>query len=150
MIESIDHINIVVSDLKKAVAFFSILGFTECGASQLSGEWISSATGLPDVSAHYVRMEIKGETTRLELIQYDAPASAPVHAAVNVANEIGIRHIAFRVENIEEIVEKLLTHDIQLFGSIQTFPDTGKKLVYFIGPDGILLELAEYPQNIHP
>jgi hypothetical protein len=34
---------------------------------------------------------------------------------------------------------------IDFWGEVQTYPETGKKLVYFNGPDGIILELAEYP-----
>jgi catechol 2,3-dioxygenase-like lactoylglutathione lyase family enzyme len=145
MIQCIDHVNIVVSDLTKARDLFSLLGFTESDASQLSGDWISSITGLANVSAHYVRMEIEGTATRLELIEYESPLPGPAHQAIGFANEIGIRHLAFKVKDIEHIVEKLTQNDIQLLGAVQTYPNTGKKLVYFYGPDGILLELAEYP-----
>ena len=33
---------------------------------------------------------------------------------------------------------------IEMLSEIQTYPVTGKKLVYFLGPDNILLELTEY------
>lgn len=145
MIQHIDHVNIVVSDLIKAKELFSLLGFTESDASQLSGDWISSITGLANVNASYVRMEIEGSATCLELIQYASPPPGAVHPAIGVANEIGIRHLAFKVKDIENIVHKLAQNNIQLLGPVQTYPNTGKKLVYFYGPDGILLELAEYP-----
>jgi len=60
------------------------------------------------------------------------------------ANQIGFRHIAFQVENIEEIVENLKGKGVEFVSSIQSYPKTGKRLVYFLGPDGILLELAQY------
>jgi catechol 2,3-dioxygenase-like lactoylglutathione lyase family enzyme len=146
MIQCIDHVNIVVSNLTEAKAIFALLGFKECDASRLSGEWISSITGLPHVEARYVALEIEGSSTRLELIEYESPVSGTVHKAIGVANEVGIRHLAFRVEDIHGTVKHLLDHGIQLLGPVQTYPKTGKKLVYFLGPDGILLELAQYSQ----
>ncbi|MFQ5688543.1 MAG: VOC family protein, partial [Candidatus Scalindua sp.] len=41
MLNKINHINIVVSDLDKAKSFFVQLGFTVGDESELSGEWIS-------------------------------------------------------------------------------------------------------------
>ena len=146
MIQCIDHVNIVVSNLTQAKAIFALLGFTECDASRLSGEWISSITGLPNVKARYIALEIEGSPTRLELIEYESPVSGTAHKAIGIANEVGIRHLAFRVGYIKAMVKKLLDHGIKLLGPVQTYPKTGKKLVYFLGPDGILLELAQYPQ----
>jgi glyoxylase I family protein len=60
------------------------------------------------------------------------------------ANQIGFRHIAFEVENIDEIVQDMKDKGIKFISSIHTYPKTGKRLVYFWGPDGILLELAQY------
>jgi catechol 2,3-dioxygenase-like lactoylglutathione lyase family enzyme len=34
---------------------------------------------------------------------------------------------------------------IEFRSDIQTWEQSGKKIVYFYGPDGILLEFAEYP-----
>ena len=33
----------------------------------------------------------------------------------------------------------------EIVGNICEYPKTGKKLVYFYGPGGVLLELAQYP-----
>jgi hypothetical protein len=94
MIQCIDHVNIVVSDLTKTRDLFSLLGFTESDASQLSGDWISSITGLANVSAHYVRMEIEGTATRLELIEYESPLPGPAHLVI-VSNSQSHYYINF-------------------------------------------------------
>ena len=48
--------------------------------------------------------------------------------------------------DIEAEVLRLQAHGVQFISPVQTWAKTGKKLVYFYGPDGILLELARYPE----
>jgi catechol 2,3-dioxygenase-like lactoylglutathione lyase family enzyme len=144
MIKRIDHINIVVNDLQSASDFFSRLGFTVEHRGELEGEWISAIVNLEGVRASYVQLSLKGSTVNLELIQYHHPES-PGRGGTHLPNEIGIRHIAFAVEDIEAMVAALKGEGIHFWGDVQIYPETGKKLVYFQGPDGIILELAEYP-----
>ncbi len=143
MLKKINHINVVVSDLDEAKSFFIQLGFTVGDESELSGEWISSIVALPNVRARYVTLKLPGTETNLELIEYINP---PSERDINMgkANQMGFRHIAFEVENIDEIVQDLKDKGIKFISSIHAYPKTGKRLVYFWGPDRILLELAQY------
>ncbi len=134
----------VVSDLDEAKSFFIQLGFTVGDESELSGEWISSIVALPNVMARYATLNLPGTETNLELIEYASPPSER-DPNMGKANQMGFRHIAFEVENIDEIVQDLKDKGIKFISSIHTYPKTGKRLVYFWGPDGILLELAQYP-----
>ena len=143
MIQRLDHVNIVVSDLTKAGDFFSLLGFSVSPRSKLSGSWISDVVGLKNVDAEYVALTHPGPKVKIELIQYHSPLSQ-IPSASSQANQIGIRHLAFAVEDIEAVVGTLKTNGIKFFSEIRTYPATKKKLIYFQGPDGILLELAEY------
>jgi catechol 2,3-dioxygenase-like lactoylglutathione lyase family enzyme len=59
-----------------------------------------------------------------------------------LANTLGIRHIAFAVEDIEAVVAKVKTKGAELFGEIQNY-ENAYKLCYVRGPEGIILELAE-------
>ncbi|MGR3302518.1 MAG: VOC family protein [Candidatus Scalindua sp.] len=143
MLKKINHINVVVSDLDEAKVFFIQLGFAVGDESELSGEWITSIVGLPNVRARYVTLKLPGTETNLELIEYASPPSER-DPNMGKANQIGFRHIAFEVENIDEIVQDLKEKGIKFISSIHAYPKTGKRLVYFWGPDGILLELAQY------
>jgi catechol 2,3-dioxygenase-like lactoylglutathione lyase family enzyme len=143
MLKKINHINVVVSDLDDAKAFFIQLGFSVGDESELSGEWISSIVGLPDVRARYATLKLPGTETNLELIEYTSPPSER-DSNMDKANQIGLRHIAFEVDNIEKVVQNLRDKGIKFISSIHAYPKTGKRLVYFWGPDGILLELAQY------
>jgi catechol 2,3-dioxygenase-like lactoylglutathione lyase family enzyme len=144
MIKKIDHINVVVSDLESASDFFSRLGFSVEHRGELEGEWISVIVNLQGVRASYVQLSLKGSRVKLELIQYHHPES-PAGTGTHPPNKIGIRHIAFEVEDIEEMVASLNGEGAHFWSDVQTYPETGKKLVYFHGPDNIILELAEYP-----
>ncbi|MDH5723395.1 MAG: VOC family protein [Alphaproteobacteria bacterium] len=139
----IDHINIVVSDLKQSSDFFQILGFTIEDEALLKGEWISKVVGFPDTEARYIKMKLPDDTIFLELIEYYNPVGAK-DPDIGKPNQVGFRHIAFNVRNIESLTEKLEEANIELFSDIQVFPKTGKKIIYFKGPDDIILELAEY------
>ncbi len=65
MLKRINHVNIVVNNLEETKAFFIQLGFEIGDESELSGEWISSIVGLPDVNASYVALSLPGTETNL-------------------------------------------------------------------------------------
>ncbi|MBW1931169.1 MAG: VOC family protein [Deltaproteobacteria bacterium] len=146
MIEGLDHINIVVSDLERAKRFFEMFGFTEIDASELRGEWISTIVKLKGVVARYVALALPASELRIELIKYENPASVKA-PDLGKANKIGLRHLAFRVNDIEKEVERLKRNGVEFLSEVMVYKKLGKKLVYFCGPDGILLELAEYSSD---
>jgi catechol 2,3-dioxygenase-like lactoylglutathione lyase family enzyme len=149
MIQRLDHINLVVSDLEEAKTFFLRFGFSELDRAELAGDWISAVVGLMAVHARYVALVHPGSNTNLELIEYLSPPSER-DAAISTANQIGYRHIAFAVDQIEMEVERLKHCGVRFLSEVHVFPKTGKKLVYLQGPDAILIELAEYPAPDRP
>lgn len=144
MLKKIDHVNLVVSNLYETKDFFTELGFEVGDESELTGEWVSSMVGLQNVRARYVTLSLPASNTNLELIEYNTPPSEK-DPKIGKANQIGFRHIAFEVENIFATVQDLKDKSIEFLSPVQTYPKTGKQLVYFWGPEGILLELAQYP-----
>ena len=151
MIHGIDHINIVVADLERSVAFYTeVLGFRKTQEVFMEGEWIESIVGLRGVTGRVAFVEPAGGGLRIELLQYVAPEG--VQLEVNsVANTRGLRHLAFRVTGIEAMAARLRAAGVTLFsdpvlvpGGIVTFAAGEKRLLYFLDPDGVILELAEY------
>ena len=43
--------------IKEAQTFFELLGFEVKDGATLSGEWISSVVGLPDVNAEFIALK---------------------------------------------------------------------------------------------
>ena len=143
-----DHINIVVRDLDAARVFFGLFGYRVRDEAELSGEWISRVVGLDGVEARYVQLESDQSTTLIELITYDQPPSSPTPVP-DRANTIGYRHIAFAVADIESEVNRLQSAGMEFLSPIHIYERTGKKIVYGRGPEGILVELAQYPESVH-
>lgn len=151
MIQAVDHINLVVSDLDRSVRFYTeLLGFREIRRSRLEGQWIESVVGLKNVRADVAYVVAPAGEPRLELLCYESPRGEPVPAN-SLANTPGLRHIALRVKDIHEMVRRLREAGVKIIGGPAAVPkdaithEAGHKILcYFLDPDGTLLELAEY------
>ena len=151
MIRAVDHINIVVADLERAVCFYTeVLGFKKTKEAYLEGEWIERIVGLKGVKARAAFVVAPAGEPRIELLCYQTPVgtSFPDNSR---ANTVGLRHIALRVDDMKGMVAKLRAEGVTVFGDPVRVPagvvqhDAGEKtLVYFLDPDGVILELAEY------
>lgn len=151
MIHAIDHLNIVVSDLERSVGFYTeLLGFKKINSAHLEGEWIESIVGIKDVVADVVFIVAPAGEPRIELLCYKSPTGESIRAN-SLANTIGLRHIALRVDDIQasakklkEVGVKLLSDPITVPTSVVTHDSGHKMLCYFHDPDGVLLEITEY------
>ncbi len=141
MMKGIHHINIVVTNLKEAEEFFHLFGFTIKQEKRLKGEWLDSVTGLKDTDASFISLEHENSPVSIELLQYHYPIGS-TDPYISSPNQIGFRHMALEVDNIEEETERLTKKGIKFFSGIQTNP-YGKKMCYFKGPDGIVMEILE-------
>lgn len=61
---------------------------------------------------------------------------------VNRPEACGLRHLAFRVESVEEAVKELDEMGIEC-EPIRTDSYTGEKMTFFFDPDGLPLEIHE-------
>ncbi len=140
-IHKIDHVGIVVNDLPAAKAFFLDFGLELQGEGPVEGKWVDRVVGLNNVKAEIVMVQTPDEQVSLELIKFHSP---PVERGIQhlSANTLGIRHIAFVVEDIEAVVAKLKKKGIEILSEIQNYENT-YKLCYVRGPEGIILELAD-------
>jgi glyoxylase I family protein len=151
MIRAIDHINIVVADLERSIRFYTeVLGFKKTKEAYLEGEWIDRIVGLRGVKARAAFIVAPAGEPRIELLEYAAPKGES-NATNSQANTFGLRHIALRVDNMKATVARLREAGVTVFSDPVRVPagvvqhDAGDKtLVYFLDPDGVILELAEY------
>jgi catechol 2,3-dioxygenase-like lactoylglutathione lyase family enzyme len=151
MLSSIDHINIVVKNLEPMLRFYTeTLGLKVTKRVTISGDWIGQVVGLNDVKADVVYLDLPNGP-RVELIQYLNPI-APAPAGLGQSNTPGLRHMAFRVDDIDAAVTRMKKACVKFFSGVQTVPDSQvtyaggvrKRLVYFHDPEGNLLELCQY------
>jgi catechol 2,3-dioxygenase-like lactoylglutathione lyase family enzyme len=141
-LKKIDHINVVVRDLEAAKDFFLELGFIVLKEGRLEGQWIDKIVNLANVSADYIALALPNTQTNIELIKYYSPEGER-DSKLSLPNQIGLRHIAIEVKGIEKVVSDLKKREIQFFSDIERYSNA-KKLCYFLGPEGIIVELAEY------
>src|SRR5579872_5876689 len=94
LFKKIDHINIVVKDIKKAKDFFLKLGFALETESILEGEWIDILTGLKNVKAEHIGFSFNDSEIKIELLRFINPETLN-ESSNGVLNKTGFRHVAF-------------------------------------------------------
>ena len=119
------HIAIICSDWDRAKEFYvNKLGF------ELTLEAYRPAQN------DYLRMLSLGETTLEVFIRPDAPQR------VNNPEAMGLRHLAFRVEDAEAAAQWLHSRGIET-EPVREDPYNGGRFTFFRDPDGLPLELHE-------
>jgi catechol 2,3-dioxygenase-like lactoylglutathione lyase family enzyme len=141
-LKRMDNVLIVVDDLVAVKAFFLELGMELEGETTVEGPTVDRLIGLQDVRATLVFLRIPDGDGRIELDKFHTPEAirtGPENAAVN---ELGIRRIMFAVDNIDELVARLLAHGAELVGEVVTYGNANR-LAYVRGPEGIMVGLSE-------
>jgi len=141
-IKRLDNVLIVVDDLEAAKAFFLELGLELEGETTVEGPSVDRLIGLQNVRATLALMRTPDGHGRIELDKFHTPEAirtGPENAAVN---ELGIRRIMFAVDDIDDVVARLLAHGAELVGEMVQYEDTNR-LAYVRGPEGIIVGLAE-------
>jgi catechol 2,3-dioxygenase-like lactoylglutathione lyase family enzyme len=140
-IRHVDHVGINVDNLEAAKTFFTDLGFTVAGQMRMQGKLLDEVTGLKDARTEFVTLEAPDGQLSLEVIKYHHPID-PEGIRPRSANALGLRHLAFQVEDLDGIVKSLQQKGHRVVGSVQTYENVWK-LCYVYGPEGIIIELAE-------
>ena len=125
-LNSVHHIAIIVSDIEKAREFYiKKLGFEAIRENYRKerDDW--------KLDLHV------DEHTELEIFAEKNPPKR-----VNRPEACGLRHLAFRVESVEETVKELDEIGIEC-EPIRTDTYTGEKMTFFFDPDGLPLEIHE-------
>lgn len=126
LLSTIHHIAIIVSDYEAAKDFYvNKLGFAVIRENYRSDrqDW---------------KLDLRvNEQTELEIFAETNPPKR-----VNYPEACGLRHLAFRVDNMEQTVQELAEKGIKC-EDIRIDTYTGKKMTFFHDPDGLPLELHE-------
>lgn len=139
------NVGIVVESLDNAISFFTEIGLTLEGRTMVEGEWAGRVTGLGDQSVEIAMMVTPDGHSRLELSSFHRPAVISDHRTAPV-NSLGYLRVMFAVENIDELVSRLIKHGAELVGEIVNYENV-YRLCYIRGPEGLLIGLAEDVRN---
>jgi catechol 2,3-dioxygenase-like lactoylglutathione lyase family enzyme len=136
-----DNVLIVVDDLEAVKAFFLQLGFELEGETTVEGSSVDRLIGLQNVHATLVFMRTPDGHGRIELDKFHTPDAIRTGPEKAPVNELGIRRIMFAVDDIDDVVARLLAHGAELVGEV-VYGDTNR-LAYIRGPEGIIVGLSE-------
>jgi glyoxylase I family protein len=143
-----DHVAVTVSDLDRSLRFYrDLLGLKQDGEHDLEGKTISRMAGKDRVRMKVVRL-ICPETPgiRIDLQQYLEPQGKLSDSKLG---DIANSHFCIVVDDIGNACAELKAKGIKFISSPVTFDleDAGKiGCVFFLDPDGDVLELTEYSQ----
>jgi catechol 2,3-dioxygenase-like lactoylglutathione lyase family enzyme len=141
-LKRMDNVLIVVDDLEAAKAFFLELGLELEGETTVEGPSVDRLVGLQNVRATLALMRTPDGNGRIELDKFHTPEATRAGAENTPVNTLGIRRVMFAVENLDDVVARLLAHGATLVGEVVQYGDT-YRLAYVRGPEGIMIGLAE-------
>lgn len=152
----LDHVALTVPDIESATRFFAALldatPLFDLGPYRIDeGDWMAENIGVhPRAVIRKLRLLQLPGGGRIELFAYEGPESG---TNLPRNSEVGGHHAAFRVADIDAMVERALALGAQVQGVVKSNdegPSRGLQWVYFRAPWGTQLEFVSYPDNWPP
>lgn len=126
MLQSIHHIAIICSDYERSKVFYTeILGLT-----------VIQEVYRAERQSYKLDLALNGQYI-IELFSFPNPPARPSRPEAR-----GLRHLAFKVENVEMAVKILQAKGVDI-EPIRIDEYTQKKFTFFADPDGLPIELYE-------
>jgi catechol 2,3-dioxygenase-like lactoylglutathione lyase family enzyme len=138
---SFDHVGITVADLDTVAAFFEKVGLEVEGRMFMEGQFVDDVIGIPGSRSEILTLRPPGGGTGLELSCFVRPDAVP-GTPNPMSNDLGIRNVAFEVEDLQAVVDALAEDGYGLIGTIGEYEGMWK-MTYVRGPEGIIVALAQ-------
>jgi catechol 2,3-dioxygenase-like lactoylglutathione lyase family enzyme len=145
---AVESVGMTVSDMDRAVEFYSALTFQKISDVELLGDDFEHLEGVFGARTRVVRMQLGNEY--LDLTQYLAPPGRPIPLDSR-SNDLWFQHVAIVVRDMDQAFEKLRALKVQFVSTgPQTLPASikaaaGIKAFYFRDPDQHNLEIIYFP-----
>ncbi|MGA2927787.1 MAG: VOC family protein [Solirubrobacteraceae bacterium] len=140
-VTSFVHVGLVVEDLDETVRFLALLGFDCDEPSMFTGEWIDRIVDLEHATVEVVMARAPDGSDIFEVVRFHSPL-AGTQEPVPAANRPGLRHIAFTVDDVRGVVDRIRKAGWDTVGEIVNYENI-YLLCYLRGPEGLIVELAE-------
>lgn len=126
MLLKVHHIAIICSDYSRSKTFYTeVLSLPILRETYRAGR-----------DSYKLDLAV-GSDYQIELFSFPNPPERPSYPEAS-----GLRHLAFEVDKLEPVIERLHHHGIET-EEIRTDKQTGKRFTFFADPDGLPLELYE-------
>ena len=136
-----DHVGITVADLDLVTDFFVSLSLEVQGRAEVAGDFIDDVIGMTGARTQIVMLHTPGGETGVELSQFATPAAEPGLPDAQ-ANVLGLRSVAFEVDDLDALAGRLDDAGYGLVGRIGEYEGTWR-MAHVRGPEGLLVALAE-------
>ncbi|MDD3206405.1 MAG: VOC family protein [Lachnospiraceae bacterium] len=141
------HTNIIARDAAKLVEFYKkVFDCKSIGETRdLSGEWLDQMTGVKNshITGEHICLPGYGEDhPTLEIFSYDM-----VEGDIPHTNKIGIAHLAFETDDVEDKLKELLVAGGSQYGElVKTTYEDGRNavFVYAADPEGNIIEIQSW------
>jgi glyoxylase I family protein len=122
----VHHVAIICSDYEKSKYFYSVI----------LGLKILREVYREERNSYKLDLEV-GNQYQIELFSFPSPPARP-----SQPEAVGLRHLAFEVDDIEEAVSQINKHGV-IVEPIRIDEFTGKRFTFFADPDGLPIEFYE-------
>jgi catechol 2,3-dioxygenase-like lactoylglutathione lyase family enzyme len=153
-VTAVDSVGITVSDMNRAVAFYtSVLPFEKISDVEVSGREYELLSGVFGARMRIVRLRLGDEI--IELTEFLAPKGRPIPDDVRPNDQV-FQHIAIIVSDMDKAYARLRQAGVEHAStSPQTLPQwnrnaAGIKAFYFRDPDRHFLEILQFPSDKGP
>src|SRR5262252_5075683 len=151
LVEGVNAIGITVSDMDRAVDFYSkVLTFEKVSDTEVAGENYEHLQGVFGLRMRVVRMRLGDEF--IELTEYLAPKGRPIPVDSR-SNDRWFQHIAIIVSDMDKAYARLRQNKVEHASSgPQRLPDWNKNAAgisafYFKDPDEHPVEVLQFPPD---
>jgi catechol 2,3-dioxygenase-like lactoylglutathione lyase family enzyme len=142
------HVNIVARDWKRLSRFYqAVFGCVPVPPRRrLSGAWLEAGTAVEgaELEGEHLRLPGHGpEGPTLEIYSYSSALDKPGTAA----NRLGLGHLAFGVQSVEEALGQVLAEGGRALGAVSSasVADKGRlTFVYACDPEDNVIELQSW------
>ena len=125
-LNGIHHVAVICSDYQKSKDFYvRILGLTPVNEVYRK-----------ERDSYKLDLKVDGQY-QIELFSFPNPPERPSYPEA-----AGLRHLAFEIDDIEEAVQYMTNHQVNV-EDIRVDSTTNKKFTFFSDPDGLPIELYE-------
>ena len=146
---AVNGVAITVSDMDRAVAFYSTVLFFEKAADvRSSGPEVDSLFGVRGAGIRVVTMRLGAE--RIELVQYLDRRGRPMTVDTESGGDHALQHIAIAVNDMDQAYLWLHRNHVEQTSPAQLLPELnpaagGVRTFAFEDPDGYALEIVQFP-----
>lgn len=141
------HTNIISRDWRKLADFYIEVFDCRSTSSErnLSGDWLEKGTAVKNARLKGIHLVLPGyekDEPTLEIFQYEEMEEK----LPSVANRVGLGHLAFAVDDVQAVLDKLIKNGGQKIGEVvnKDYGSGTLTFTYAADPEGNIIEIQNW------